>query len=1322
MRYLWQIIVLWLYPVITAAQIGRLFTTDGQLSSSMVNQVLRDKHGMVWVATEDGLNRYDGTKFTVYRHATDDSTSIATNQVQGVYEDKKGRMYVTTNQGIQLYDHATDRFSPVARWSGNGKPFINNTYDVKTLPNGEVWASGHMLVQLSIFHNELRINKAPVSFADVHTGRMALDNKGRLWVVAADKGVYCRTNKGKEHFYANPLPDMTLTDICATTDGRIYACDIVQGILMAYDEKKECFSILLHTGLPLKSLCETDGGRLLIGTDGYGVKWFDSRYGNTLNDYPIECQSLNPRSLKVHSIFRDCEKNIWLAIYQKGIMMLPNNDSGFKYIGYKSNLHNVIGQSCITTLWADSDGRMWIGTDGDGIYRIDSGMKQAIHYKPQEKGIPPTILRIYRDSRGQLWIGSFTRGMGRFDEKSGKCVYMPLITPTGKTETRVFDFAEDAHGRLWIATMGSGLFMFNPQTGKVNRDTTINKVLMPWIDCLLYCSRGKLYVGTHDGLRLVELHHDKVTATSLSHGYIVYCLHEGTDGQIWIGTSEGVMVFNPQLNTFKQMTALKETGLHGSVYGIRSAKNGDLWISSNSGLYRYRPQQNAITSFFAKDGLQGNEFSKNASATDSEGRLWFGGTNGITVFHPHDITVPHTNWHVRISDLYLYDRPVRAGMMSGGKAITDTATWCASHFEFAHNDNTFTIELTTKEMNRPERLTFAYSFDSDPWITLPIGTNRLTFNKLSPGRHTLCLKANNSDIRKVEIIVRKAWWNTAWAWMAYTLIVLVILMTIAYQVWLRIKAHRAMIRHKHGEEINEAKLQFFTNISHEIRTPMSLIIAPLRQLMLADDDPLRLSRYHTIYRNAERIMTLVGQLMDIRKLDHGKLKLRFAPVNLASLIADVCESFKELASGKNICLTFSSCTNETIAYVDEEHFDKIVVNLISNALKYTPHGGYVKVTLRCLDNHYEIAVDDNGAGIAPEERDRIFDRFYQIQNNNPTMATGSGVGLHLVRQLVILHHGSITVEGHPDGTSGSRFTVSIPKGTNHLRKEEIVVTEVKPKREVAHAPLPQIQEIKKDKTRVRHRVLIVEDDEEIRLYLKQELRQRFYVDESANGQEALDMMSTKTYAAVLSDVMMPVMDGTTLCRKIKTNPRLNTTAVVLLTAKNRDEDHIKGMDVGADAYLTKPFNMEVLMHTMLNVVAQYERIGNALSGRQSLAHNINKIEIESPDEQLMARVMKSINAHLSDSSFSVAMMATEVGLSRVHLYRKLKELTNQPARDLIRNTRLQEAARLLTEKRLPLSSIAYEVGFEQESHFSSAFKDYFGISPSEYRERNGMIP
>ena len=382
----------------------------------------------------------------------------------------------------------------------------------------------------------------------------------------------------------------------------------------------------------------------------------------------------------------------------------------------------------------------------------------------------------------------------------------------------------------------------------------------------------------------------------------------------------------------------------------------------------------------------------------------------------------------------------------------------------------------------------------------------------------------------------------------------------------------------------------------------------------------------------------------------------------------------------------------------------------------------MKVTLRCLDNHYEIAVDDNGAGIAPEERDRIFDRFYQIQNDNPTMVTGSGVGLHLVRQLVILHHGSITVEGHSDGTSGSRFTVSIPKGTNHLRKEEIVATEVKPKREVAYAPLPQIQEIKKDKPRVRHRVLIVEDDEEILLYLKQELRQRFYVDESANGQEALDMMSTKTYAAVLSDVMMPVMDGTTLCRKIKTNPRLNTTAVVLLTAKNRDEDHIKGMDVGADAYLTKPFNMEVLMHTMLNVVAQYERIGNALSGRQSLAHNINKIEMESPDEQLMARVMKSINAHLSDSSFSVAMMATEVGLSRVHLYRKLKELTNQPARDLIRNTRLQEAARLLTEKRLPLSSIAYEVDFEQESHFSSAFKDYFGISPSEYRERNGMVP
>jgi len=625
------------------------------------------------------------------------------------------------------------------------------------------------------------------------------------------------------------------------------------------------------------------------------------------------------------------------------------------------------------------------------------------------------------------------------------------------------------------------------------------------------------------------------------------------------------------------------------------------------------------------------------------------------------------------------------------------------------------------------------------WNSLPKGTSRVSFSNLPVGKYEFKIKAINgsaeSEIKTIVIQIHPAWYNSTIAWIIYLAIIGSIAAVFIHQAKEKYRVRQEMLKHKHLEEINEAKLQFFINISHEIRTPMSLIISPLQKLISTDNDAERQKSYSLIERNAQRILNLINQLMDIRKIDKNQMKLSFTEVELIGFVNDIKDTFAYQAASKGAQLNIITQLDQLKVWLDPNNFDKVIFNLLSNALKHIQNDGKINIYINSihdskekapLNNYAEIIIEDNGSGIKESEMKRIFERFYQVSDDR-SRSKGTGIGLHLSMSLVKMHHGTITVKNN-DNQPGCSFTIHIPLGCNHLSPEDMAsnssdTTPLSSTEDhtLQHIPLPpeenEGEENSKKAPRKKHSVLIVEDEDDIRNYLLTELGNHFRVLSCSNGKEAMEIIMSHMPDLVLSDIMMPEINGITLLKKLKQNIKTNHIPVILLTAKNSEKDYIEGLSLGADAYIAKPFNLEILITTIENLIRNREVLRNNFSGKQEQDGQIEVIQPQSADEKLMKKVMKAINKNLNNPDLNAEMIAAEVGISRVHLYRKLKEITNQSTRDFIRNIRLKQAEILLkSEKNYSISEISQLVGFNNTTYFSNAFKELYGVSPSKYME------
>ena len=1350
------------------AQTGKFYSTDKELSNSLINAVYQDRKGFIWIATENGLNKFDGTRFSIYRHNATDSTSLKNNYVRTLFEDSRGNFWIGCINGLQRYDRTTDNFHElfISRKDGRKNPHITSIIERR---NGDLWiaTSGQGAISLkknsnpASFHIETELtDRIGSNYLNV----IFEDSRQNLWIATEEKGLYRYSPESKElKSYKAPyhIAGDDVSAICEDAHGQIFVGTLTKGLFRLSSRQEGNFEPILYQNrmnLNIRTLIIDTRGKLIIGTDGEGVKEYQPQQ-DIIVDSEINAGPFDFSKSKVHSLIEDKDHNLWLGIFQKGLILVPGISNKFDYYGYKSIHNNTIGSSCVMAIHTDEQATIWIGTDNDGLYAINDQGKQLRHYTHQAgnpQSVPGTILCLYEDSNQELWLGSYFDGLARINKQTGTCqdVTSLLQGNLNAGKPKVSCIIEDKNKNLWVGTYGSGLYKINLPTQHVtyyestrneNDDWSINRLPNDWISYLLEDKEGMIWIGTYKGLAVLNPQTDNFInykkQNNLLPGYVVYSLLESSNGEIWAGTSEGLVCLNKDRLTPVLFTTAD--GLPSDIIcGLAEDEKKNIWISTHQGISKLNPPEKKFINYYAGDGLQGNEFTRTAVFKDKRGKIFFGGTNGVTAFYPQDITEIKKEMNVLITGFHVANRPVKKGDKSGNNVITDTAVMDTEQFTLAYNENTFSIDFSVLEFSNPDRISYQYKIKElgDEWISTQPGTNRVTYSSLKPGKYTFSVQArdhnNFSNIRTVTIAITPPWYQTWWAKVIWGCLGALLIYALTMYILSRIRHRQEVMRQKHMEQINEAKLQFFINISHEIRTPMTLIISPLEKLLAEHSEKQPV--YLMIYRNAQRILRLINQLMDIRKLDKGQMHLKFRETDIVGFINDLMQTFNYQAQKKNITFTFEKeleGADSLKVWIDLNNFDKVLMNVLSNAFKYTHEGGNIEVSLKtghndayrsALKDYFETDITDNGIGIDKNKIEQIFERFYQIDNDMTQSNFGTGIGLHLSRSLVELHHGIIKAENREDG-QGTRFIIRLPLGSNHLKAEELEnPEETGSEPTISQLPKDSIyeteeenktNEYRKPKAKTRYRVLIVEDDEEIRRYIRSELDSDFRIYECTNGREGLETILKEKPDLVISDVMMPEMDGITLCRKIKQNININHIPIILLTAKSKAEDQIEGLEIGADAYIVKPFNTELLRTTISNLIANRERLRGKLVGEQQVEEKITKIEMKSNDEILMSKVMKTINDHLADPTLNVEMLAANVGMSRVHMHRKLKELTNQSARDFIRSIRLKQAANLLREKNLSVSEVAYATGFSNLSHFSNTFRDFYGISPSEYKEQ-----
>lgn len=1338
-------------------QTGIFYSTDKDISNSLINGIYQDKRNYLWIATEDGLNKFDGIKFTVYKNDPNDTTSLKNNYVRCLFEDSQNRFWVGCINGLQQFDRKTNKFEEVQLFSSTNNRIYPHIISIIEANDGSIWisTSGEGVLKMSknndkIFQTASYINsKLPTP----HLTFIFQDSSEKFWIGTANFGLYLYdASTDQMHSFSIQNQKIGSNEISVITedkDKNIFV-GTLSGGLYQFDRKNFSFIPIKdnagYESLTIKSLFfDNEQNRLLVGTDGQGLRKLNYKT-HQLENIQINSSPFDFSKTKVHSILRDNAGNLWFGLFQKGVFLVRNNPYQFNYIGHKSYSQNLIGTSCIASVFKDKNNTLWIGTDNDGLFQLRNDTKKSIHYAHTNhpRSVPNTVSAIVELGNGEMWLGSFSLGLALFDKHTGHCTYYNNIPPhiqSNNWSIKINCLIKDNQDNLWIGTHGGGLYVFDTSSRTYIKHYGSNAISNEWICSLFMDKKGRIWVGTYKGYSIIDTKNSRIqnnVASELSNA-VIYTISCDKTGNMWIGTTEGLYVLDGKNGTLlgKYTT---EDGLPSNVIcGIVEDDQQNIWLSTHNGLSKYNTRENIFINYYNSDGLQGNEFSRGAFYKNSSDEIYFGGINGITFFNPSQIKEKREELQLFLIALNIGDKTV----FCNNKNKKDKPQRFISDLDtiyLDYKDNIFNLEFSTFDFGIPEQISYRYQmegFNNNEWIHTKPGVNKIHFTNIDYGKHKLRVAASvhdtSSPIKELTIIISPPWYLSWQAMSAYVLLFLLVAYGVTKYIFDRIKYRNELIRRQHIEEINEAKLQYFTNISHDIRTPMSLIISPLEKLMASENDTQKQYTYQIMYRNANRILRLMNQLMDIRKIEKGQMMMKFQETDMVGFIEDLMKTFEHIAQKRHIDLKFIHEDPKLNAWIDMNNFDKVMMNVLSNAFKFTPDDGIITVKMKSVynakkdefhtKNYLEIVVSDSGTGIDEEDTEKIFERFYQSENNYMGKNAGTGVGLHLSRSIMNLLHGTIVARNKKD-EKGAEFIIRLPLGKEHLSSKEIntssatkesVETIIEQPISLYEQPNPVPENKIKPKTKFQ--VLIVEDDDEIRNYLKNELSSYFKVEEATNGKEAWKMIHEKRPDLIISDIMMPEMDGIMLCKKIKSNVEVNHIPVILLTAKSTVSDKAEGLDVGADAYIVKPFNIDLLIKQSMNLIENRNRIEIKPLENKEIKDILTPTPLQSADQQLLEKVVKLINENISDPDLSVEFLAENIGISRVHLYRKLKELTNQSPSDFIKTIRIKQAAVQLANQKVQVSEVAYSVGFSNLSHFSNSFKEYYGISPTEYAEK-----
>lgn len=1343
-----------LFSIQAWAQSGKFFNTDNQISSNLATQVFQDKSGFIWIATRNGLNNYDGYHINVIKKDMSNFLGLNSNYINSIAQDEKEHILLGTNNS--LLEFTGSEFLKIPMLDSKGKELATYVKQVYPLKNKDiaVATSGYGIMIKKIDVQECHAMKGEVEkLKYIH--KLLEDKRGRLWIITDDGKLYRKETNGRVTSHFAGTEGVGAQDIRQDALGNLYLASKNQGVYLLRAGSNAFTRISNIGNLPIDNIYISRNNKLYIGCDGLGIYVYDPQTG-FLQDNPLFSRLVNLAKSKITSIIEDNQGNIWVSMLQKGVFMQRNIQNDFNYMGFRLGNLNVIGENCVTSLSINQGNQVWVGTDKDGLYLFNIATRSVEgHFLNQS-----TVLTLCKDQEDRTWVGTYTDGLGYMDAAGS---FHPVDLGISKS-VGIFDIKQDPQGNIWIATMGEGLFCLQKDGSRRNykskygaeNNLKANNLPNNYLVKMAISKDGNhVYVATSVGLACLDRKRNSWVSTfkginCLNKNSFSHCVFVDSKDHVWYGTEDGAFCFDFRKGIKPKLYTTANGLTDNSVTSITEDYQGNIWLGTIKGLNKLALKSGTITKFYAESGLQSNEFSDASVCTTQDRKtILMGGSGGLNWFQADQVRQHPWQAKVVISGFILNNKMVTPGMESGSYTITDNWSTFSRDFQLSHEDNTFTLQLSTLTYNDVEQISYVYSINGDAWRTVPAGQNELAFSHMAPGSYKYRIKAicngYETPVKEFTIIVHPAWYASIWAKFFYLL-----LLIAAIMLYLRHRKHQMedqliLQQHIHAEEMGEAKIKFFMNISHEIRTPLTLIITPLLSLIKEDKEPHRQGIYEIIRKNSERILHLINQMMDLRKIDKGQMVMRMCQTDMVAFINEEYELFRQQALAKNIDFEYQHDSEELPVWIDRNNFDKVIINILSNAFKFTPTAGHILLSLTHTDHHAYISVKDSGIGIPKDKLETIFQRFYQTPADPNDRNVGTGIGLDLTRSLVELHYGTISARNN-EGEKGSKFEhgsefiIRIPLGKDHLKTEELIdEEEVKEKQDRELAEVKQLeQEVKETENAEKAEsaagttdmqgklpasargnkaeIVIVEDEEDIQDYLKAQLASDFKVRTYPNGKVALNEILKNKPDLVISDVMMPEMDGTTLCTKLKANINTNDLPVILLTAKSREEDQLEGLQTGADAYILKPFNMDILRRTIINLLTMRRTLKNKFTGKERQEEKVEQRKIQTPDDALMQRVMEVINENIGDSDLSVDMIAQKVGISRVHLHRKMKELTNQTPHSFIRNIRLQQAAKLLKDGKQSITDVMYICGFSNSASFSTMFKNLYGCSPREYMQ------
>lgn len=1297
----------------------------GKLKSNKITAIFEDHHGYLWVGTHmGGLFRFDkstGT-FLQFIHNVQDTGSLSHNYVNCIGEDQHGNLWVGTENGLNVYDTINNKFTTFFSRDNDSTSLANNIVtDIYLSPSKDLWiatANGlSKVVKQTSGNYTFRIYRYTQDIANQYhhnyifkVRELTLKGKTSLWFCTIrglkklENGVITNyTVPGKVPSYSfirsmYVVPGNKPYIITGSEKGLAFFDPVVNRFTKLLGDFDETVNLSHST---VTSIYLDRGGVLWVGTKK-GLNKFDS-YSKDFEAF--RTISFDKSKNIITGLRSSTDHGYWIATIGGGLYKLKGKT--FQRIRIVDRDDNDF-VNFIQTLYTDIRGNIWLGTAGGGIYRfhqsdvLASGLvKRFDHYIAISAANSDYVMSFTEDNAGNIWAGSWSGGLSR-------------ISPDGKVTP--FDYPQlceaplvalhaDRTGTIWAGTRGNGLFRIKPK-----------------VDTLDIYRFSKHPVKTEEGIS-----NDFINA-----------IYEDHAGLLWIGTEGGLNSLDRRTLVFKQHK-IEEGPSNNVIVSIQEDDSGKLWLAHWDGLTIIDPSDAQFVKHYDhNDRIQGGFFYNNVSFKDDSSRLLFGGSEGFNIIDPNALVTNPNFPKVVVNDFQIFNRSVPFGQPFDGRVILDKPLTAIDRVALKHNENSISFEFTALDYAAPEKTRYAYmleGFDKD-WNYTNASRRYANYTNLNGGEYTFKVKAANNEgvwneqISTVKIFINPPWWKTIWARIIYVVLALVLLHLFRMLVLMRanfkhdLKLER--LQRENMEKLNYAKLQFFTNISHEFRTPLTLILGPSQSLLDGGEGGKEV-RDHllNINTNAQRLLRLVNQLLDFRKVESGNLKLEVSEGNIVRFIKEVKLSFDTLAEQMKIDFSFYASSNIVKVWFDRDQFEKIMFNLLSNAFKNTPEGGKIVIQVIEGNDDLRITVQDTGKGIKREHFESIFQTFFSYDEDKSH--TGTGIGLALTKSLVDMHHGKLTVISEEN--SYTRFTITLPKGSAHFDASELspVSRDIETMdRYPALTPeplyIPEKDAEANDNLKDLPKLLVVEDNDEVRAYIKSIFEGTYIILQASEGKEALDIALEEMPDLVISDVMMPVMDGITLCTQLKTNVKTSHIPVVLLTARTSLIFKVEGLETGADDYITKPFNPKVLQLKVRNLMRMRELMRKMFRDNEVLSIEPKRVTLTSADESFVQQALDSIEKNMSNPDYAVDDLGRDVGMSRTQLYRKLKALTGQSANEFIRVIRLKRAAQLLEQNQLTIAEVTYEVGFTDLKYFRECFKKLFGVTPSEFVQKTSDLP